>query len=76
MAEKTSLFDRETEKIVQISIGITQSMKDLIKNRAMKHNLSSSYYCRKLFEIYFENEEVIEALAEGKVKVVPVDIVK
>ena len=76
MAEKMRLFERETEKTVQISIGVTRDMKNLIKSKAMKHNLSSSYYCRRLIEIYFENEEVIEALAEHKGKVVPEDIVE
>lgn len=75
MAERTSLFEKGTEKTVQISVGVTEDMKNLIKDKAKKHNLSSSYYCRKLFEIYFENEETIEALAEGKVRVVPIDTV-
>lgn len=73
MPEKTSLFEKETEKAFQMSISVPKSLRDLIKERADQHNVSTSYYCRKLFEIYLEYEETIEALAEGRVKAVPVD---
>ena len=45
-------------------------MKATLQEKAKEVGLSSSYYCRKIFDIYLEHEDEIIALAEGRAKVV------
>ncbi len=73
MAEKSSIFERVPTETVSLSISVPKEMKTTLQYKAKQVGLSSSYYCRKIFDIYLEHEEDIIALAEGRGKVVPVE---
>lgn len=73
VAEKSSIFDKVREKNEQLSISVPKEVKEKILQKSGLHGISYSSYCRKIFDIYFENEEEILAIAEGRGKVVPLE---
>ena len=70
MAEKSSIFEKVSAETVSLSISLPKEMKATLQEKAKEVGLSSSYYCRKIFDIYLEHEAEIIALAEGRAKVV------
>ncbi len=70
VAEKSSIFEKVSAETVSLSISLPKDMKATLQEKAKEVGLSSSYYCRKIFDIYLEHEDEIIALAEGRAKVV------
>ena len=73
MSEKVSIFEKESAEKEQVSVSVTKEMKKKIQQQAKQYDLSVSYFCRKIFDIYFTYEKEINALADGKAKIVPVE---
>lgn len=75
MTEHKDFFQElaEASKPVQMSLSVPVELKERIEENAKRNNVSKSFLCRQIIDLYFEHEEEIKMLHRKTGKIVPIE---